>query len=152
MQQQEFKILLQLIKNESGNNLYYECYKGLEEDKILYHDMGIFQKHNVVNIFKDKINLEMLGIQKSKFIGIEVLYQSLVSFSENTIRQFIVTTSKSGYHIFCSIKIDKLIGIIEIPNINRDLDAKQQAELKKIGHPNKNIFLFEKGILLGTID
>jgi hypothetical protein len=152
MLQKEFEILLQLIKVEMENHsLYGECYQALKNDKVLLHDIGFFEKNKVTGNLKDKISIENLDIQNHNTIGIEILYKNLSSHLEETVRQFTITAYDCRYLIICSSGLEKLIGIAKKVDMNIDKDLKYQTELKKEGYPNKNIWVFETGVLTGSI-
>lgn len=152
MQQKEFEILLNIIEGEIQNRILYgECYRTLKEDRILLHDMGIFEKSNMVEILKNKISIDNLNIQYHNMVGIDSLLKNTNSYIRDKIRQFVVSTSNCGYLIICSSDISSLIGIAKNTKMNIDEDLKHQVELKRIGHPNKNICMFEGGVLTDNI-
>lgn len=59
IKQQAFEILLLLLKN-AGQEIvmYIECYNTMNRNRILIHQLGVFETQQVISIFKDKIVLQ----------------------------------------------------------------------------------------------
>ena len=131
MKQNEFKILVHLIETEvNGHILYMECYKSLKEDKILLHDLGIFERSKIVGNLKDKISLKEHNIQDHSIVGIDSLHKNLNSYFEKQVRQVSITTSHGSYLIIISANLEKLIGIAKNPDMNIEKDLQNQIQLK----------------------
>lgn len=72
MKNEQFKLLFDLIKmNTKQNDLCAECFAITKEEKVLVYDIGIFETNKVVSIYRDKIMLEFLKIQKHNLEGID---------------------------------------------------------------------------------
>jgi hypothetical protein len=146
MTQAEFEILLSILENsleESG--LAKEGYRSLKKEKILIHDLGIFKKNRIEELMSDKIALHKQKIQESRSEGDNILYKNLIRYPEDKVRQVMITTDNYAYQIILSTNLKELIGILRTADMNREKDLEYQMELKKIGHPNKDIFMFEHG-------
>ena len=152
MQQEEFKILLEIIKRQQINNdLFNNCYNFLKTEKILIHDVGVFEKKIVLENLKNKIALNDLNVQKNNDYGITDLYSNLLLYRGDKIRQFVITTVDAGFLIIFSEDLKKAIGIMKRKDINMSKDLNYQLDLIKKGYPNNNISIFESGKFVGKI-
>ena len=150
MNQNKFEELIALLYKIKNNDLFKEVYTSLNNDKICLHDLGIFDIASVIDIVKDKISLEDLNLKEHNSIGLKILLRDLLLEEEKQIRQIEITNSYCGYVIFFSLQFERQIGLYKNIKQNYYKDIKYQQDLISLGHPNKNIYLFDKGKLLGS--
>lgn len=152
MQQKEFETLLSLLKETiHDGEINAECYNTMKQDRVLLHQLGLFETQNVVSLFKDKIALQTLNIQQHDLIGMDTFFQKLIIYTEPYLLQFIITTSKRGYLLILSPGLSELIGVLKNPKLDFEKDLQQQRQLIQMGHPNQELFLFDKGIFIEVV-
>jgi hypothetical protein len=151
MDQIDFDKLLNILSNDKGKEIVEEVYMTLRNNKICLHDLGEFELINVINIIKDKIAIQELKIQKHNSIGLEQVLKDLLFLENNKIIQIVITDQNFGYAVFLKSHFGGLIGIYKKITQNIETDIIYQRNLLSLGYPNKNIYLFDKGKLLGNL-
>jgi len=152
MKQQEFEIILALLKkNIREEKMYEECYNILRLDRILLHQLGLFETPDVISIFKDKIALQELKIQQHHYTGMGIFFEKLTNYKGRSLQQFIIAANEFGYLLVLSSDMSELIGILKNSKLNFENDLEQQQRLKQIGHADSKLFLFEEGFLIQEI-
>ena len=118
----------------------------MKQEEVLIRDLGLFNKEDVLNILRDKINLDQQNIQLNKEEGIETLLQKLNDYQEYEVKQFSLTTPINGYQIISSIKENELLGIVSNSKRNIQERVDYQKNLTDLGYPIRDLALFEKGL------
>jgi hypothetical protein len=151
MNRKRFEQLTIAMKNTTDMQWAIECYSAIMHEKTIVHNVGIFEKENVVNTIKDKIAMAGKGNQKTRILGIDLVHDKLLNFPGDKVREFTITTENGGYMIISTPKIDTIISISKEPEKVMSRDWEHQLYLKKMGYPNKKIYLFEKGGFVSRI-
>lgn len=151
MQQNNIDDIFVLLTKSRSPSEIGQLLDSIYNEKICFHNMGIFELEKIRHLIKDKIALKKLGLSYLKVEGLDLLYQALIDFNGNEIKQIKLINDKCGFTFFFDQALTIVIGHYIDYGINFDKDIELQMDLQALGHPNKNIFIVEKGKLVGNL-
>ena len=123
----------------------------LKNGTCFLHDLGTFDIIRVINIFIERVALQNLKLQNHNWRGLEEVIVHLANEKEKQIKKIEIVTSDTSYELILSINFKRLIGCFQNVSKNIDKDLERQKHLQSIGHPNKNIFIVSKGIIIDDL-
>jgi len=151
MQQSNIDDIFVLLTKSRPSSETGQLLDSIYNEKICFHNMGVFELEKIRNLIRDKIALKKLGLSYLKIEGLDLLYQALIGVNCNAIRQVRIINDKCGFTFFFDQALTIVIGHYIDYGINFNKDIELQMDLHSLGHPNKNVFIIEKGKLVGNL-